>query len=188
MLTIVRCMRLTFHLALLPLSCLPLALTGCTGASAPASVQMHASDSQHAMDEARAQMDLIPPPSKTRYLAVKSLTEWENPYITVQSDMATIHVTIADANPSDLGKGGLLRPVGARRQEMNVRLSDLAGALNAVPSNSWPYGRVVAVEEAHQVPPAALPQVRRSSETVMKTLNDLGVVVYEWPEAGFGLR
>ena len=188
MLTLVPSMRRILHLALFPISCLPVALTGCTGGHAPAAMQMHAFASQRALDEARAQMELVPPPSKTRYLAVKSLGNWENPYITVQADMATIHVTIADANPSDLGKGGLLRPAGARRQDLNVRLSDLAGALTAVPSSSWPYGRVIAVEEAHRIPPAALPQVRRNSEAVMKTLNDLGVVVYEWPEAGFGLR
>ena len=175
-------------MTLTTVSCLPALLTGCTGGHAPAAMRVHTFESQNAMDEARTQMELIPPPSKTRYLAIKSLSNWENPYVTVQSDMATVHVIIADANPSDLGKGGLLRPVGARRQELNVRLSDLAGALDAVPANSWPYGRVVAVEEAHQIPASALPQVRRSSELVMKTLNDLGVVVYEWPDGGFGLR
>ena len=181
-------MRPTLLKALLPFLTAPFLLTGCTGAHAPASVQAHSYASQREMDESRAQLELIPPPSKTRYLAVKSLAEWENPYITVQADMATIHVTLADANTSDMGKGGLLRPVGARRQELNVRLSDLAGALNAVPFNSWPYGRVVAVEEAHKIPASAVAEVRRNSEAIMKTLGDLGLVVYEWPEAGFGLR
>ena len=53
---------------------------------------------------------------------------------------------------------------------------------------SWPYGRVVAVEEAHEVPASARPEVRRNMETVMKTLSDLGVVVYEWNEATAGSR
>jgi hypothetical protein len=85
-----------------------------------------------------------------------------------------------------MGVGGMLRPEGARRQNLNVRVGELAAALNAVPEGSWPYGRVVAVEEAHEVPASARPEVRRNMETVMKTLNDMGVVVYEWNEATAG--
>jgi hypothetical protein len=117
-------------------------------------------------------------------MAVKSLTVWENPYLTVQGEMVTLHVVVADANTSDLGVGGILRPIGARRRELNVRVSDLPTALNAIPESSWPYGRVVAVEEAHAVPVKARPEVRRNVETVIKTLSDLGVVVYEWSETG----
>ena len=140
------------------------------------------------MDQIRQELEDIPPPSKTRYMAVKTLTLWENPYLTVQGNMVTLHVTIADANPSNLGVGGLLRPVGARRQDLNVRTSDLPSALNAVPQNSWPYGRVVAVEEAHEIPASARPEVRRNMEAAMKTLTDLGVVIYEWQEGGPSLR
>jgi hypothetical protein len=163
---------------------LMLGLGGCTRSTASASeTRTLAAAQQKAMDEARQEMDMIPPPTKTRYLAVKSLTEWENPYVTVQGGMVTLHVMVADANTSGLGVGGMLRPVGARRQDLNVRVTELPAALNAVPQNSWPYGRVVAVEEAHEVPASARPEVRRNMETVMKTLNDLGVVVYEWNES-----
>lgn len=136
------------------------------------------------MDVIRQQLEQIPPPSKTRYLAVHQLTSWENPYLTVQANMVTLHVTVADANKSDLGVGGILRPVGARRQDLNVRTGDLAVALNAVPANSWPYGRVVAIEEAHDAPASARPELRRNMEHAMKTLNDVGVVVYEWVDNG----
>jgi hypothetical protein len=74
--------------------------------------------------------------------------------------------------------------VGARRENLNVRVSDLSTALNAIPESSWPYGRVIAVEEAHNIPVSARPQVRRNLETVEKLLNDLGVVVYEWGDSG----
>lgn len=139
-------------------------------------------------DEARQQMELIPPPSKTRYMAIKSLTSWQNPYVTVQGGMLTLHVMLADANTSELGEGGLLRPAGARRRDLNIRVSDLPAALNAVPQDAWPYGRVVAVEEAHNIPPSARPQVRRNMEVAMQMLSDLGVVVYEWNDSGPGLR
>jgi len=136
------------------------------------------------VETARQQMDLIPPPSKTRYMAIHSLSSWENPYLTIQENMATLHVTMADANTSSLGTGGMLRPVAARHQDLNVRVSDLPEALHAIPENSWPYGRVVAVEEAHETPAKARPAVRRNLESAIKTLGDLGVVVYEWNESG----
>jgi hypothetical protein len=161
-------------------------LTGCTRTTTPsvAETRAIAAQQQQEAEMARQQMELIPPPSKTRYLAVKSLSVWENPYVTVQGEMVTLHVMLADANTSDLGVGGMLRPRSARRQELNVRVSELATALNAIPSGSWPYGRVIAVEEAHEVPVSARPEVRRNMERVMKDLNDLGVVVYEWSESG----
>ena len=168
---------------LFPLS-LSVALSGCRSATpSVAEAKAIAAQEQQEINLARQQMDLIPPPSKTRYMAVKSLTMWENPYVTVQGGMVTLHVLQADANTSDLGVGGMLRPMDARRQNLNVRVSELTAALNAVPETSWPYGRVVAVEEAHEVPASARPEVRRNMETVMKTLNDMGVVVYEWNEA-----
>jgi hypothetical protein len=132
----------------------------------------------------REQLDLIPPPSKSRYLAIHSLTSWENPYLTVQGNMLTLHVTVADANTSDLGVGSILRPVGARRQDLNIRTSDLPIALNAVPQTAWPYGRVVALEEAHDTPVSDRPQVRRNMETAMQMLSDLGIVVYDWTDSG----
>jgi len=132
----------------------------------------------------REQLELIPPPSKTRYLSVHSLDTWENPYLTVQANMVTLHVMLADANPSAYGVGGMMRPVGARRQDLNVTLDKLGDALLAIPSSSWPYGRVAAVEEAHKIPVNARAQVGRTTEAAMKTLNDLGIVVYEWSDTG----
>ncbi|RXH56776.1 hypothetical protein [Granulicella sibirica] len=167
---------------------LPVALSGCHAGSAPAGSGTVSAHEASLIEVGRQQMELIPPPSKNRYMAIHSLASWENPYLTVQGDMVTLHVLLADANTSDLGQGTLLRPVGARRQDLNVRVSDLPTALNAVPSSAWPYGRVVALEEANNTPASARPQVRRNMESAMQVLNDLGVVVYEWNEGGAGLR
>jgi hypothetical protein len=169
------------------------ALTLVLGCSRPPVVPDSGSSSNTADKQAqseliRQQIDLIPPPSKARYMAIRALTSWENPYLTVQGSMLTLHVTLADANTTDLGVGGILRPVGARRQDLNIRVTDLPGALNAVPRTAWPYGRVVALEEAHDVPAKARPEVRRNMETAMNVLNDLGVVVYEWNESGNPVR
>jgi hypothetical protein len=165
--------------------CLAVALTGCNRKAAGSTI---ATASPREVESARQQMELIPPPSKTRYMSVHSLSTWENPYLTVQENMVTLHVTLADANESDLGVGGMLRPAGARRQDLNVRVSELPEALNAVPESAWPYGRVVAIEEAHNAPSSARPAIRRDVEATIKTLTDLGVVVYEWNEGTAELR
>lgn len=147
-----------------------------------------AADQRTQNDEIRTEIEQIPLPTKTRYMAIKSLTAWENPYLTIQGAMVTLHVTVADANTSSLGTGGVLRPVGARRQDLNVRASDLAVAINSIPQSAWPYGRVVAIEEAHDAPASAQPELRRNMEGAMKTLNDVGVVAYEWQEGGPALK
>jgi hypothetical protein len=165
-------------------------LAGCSSpaVSPDASTRTTAAQRQSQVEQIRQQLDLIPPPSKNRYMAVHSLTVWENPYLTVQGGMLTLHVTVADANTSGLGVGGIMRPVAARRQDLNIRTGDLPIALNAIPQTAWPYGRVIAIEEAHDTPPAARPQVRRNMEAAMQSLNDLGVVVYEWSEPATSMR
>jgi hypothetical protein len=77
-----------------------------------------------------------------------------------------------------------MQPAGARRQELTLRLSDLPEALAALPQEAWPYGRVIAVEEGPVTVRADRIPVRRNVETTIQLLNDLGVVVYEWPGAG----
>ena len=124
-------------------------------------------------------MEAIPPPSKSRFMAVHSYDTWQNPYITVQPGMVTLHVLLADPNTVDFGAGGMLRPVGARRLVLNLGNDKLGEAVSSIPQSSWPYGRVVAIEEAHNTPVKAEPIVRRNVEATVGTLNDLGVVAYD---------
>ena len=114
-------------------------------------------------------------------MSVHTMESWENPWITVQPGMLTLHVLVADPIPA-AGAGGMLRPLGARRQELNIALDKLGEAIASIPASSWPYGRVIAVEEAHKTPAAGLPAVRRSMESAIGTLNDLGVVAYDLNE------
>ncbi len=153
-------------------------VAGCRSSHAPLTAQERA-DQAALLESQREQIAMIPPPSKSRYMAVHSLDGWENPYVTVQSDMVGLHITLADANPTTLGVGSMLRPVGARRQELNVGMDKLGEAISSIPQSAWPYGRVVAIEEAHKVPPNAEPAVRRNMETTIRRLSDLGVVVYD---------
>ena len=112
-------------------------------------------------------------------MTIHSFDSWQNPVLTVQPSMLELHVLLADANTTPIGVGGMFRPVNARRQELNISLASLGEAIAAVPDSSWPYGRVVAIEEANNTPPSAEPAVRRNMEATINRLNDLGIVVYD---------
>jgi len=62
-----------------------------------------------------------------------------------------------------------------------LRLSDLDKAVVAIPPGAWQYGRVIAVAESSTTAPKDRPKARRNVEAVIRELNDLGVVVEEWP-------
>ena len=112
-------------------------------------------------------------------MTVHNFDSWQNPVLTIQPSMLELHVLLADANTTPIGVGGMFRPINARRQVLNITTSTLAEAMSAIPQTSWPYGRVVAIEEAHKTPPSAEPAVRRNMEVTITKLNDLGIVVYD---------
>jgi hypothetical protein len=115
------------------------------------------------------------------YVDVHEPGAWQNPFLSVDADMLTLRITMADANPSPIGQDSLLRPDAARRQELQLRPNDLAGALIALPPGAWHYGRVIAVAESPLAARKDRPKVRRNVEAVIQRLNDLGIVVEEWP-------
>ena len=75
----------------------------------------------------------------------------------------------------------MLRPEAARRQEIQLRPADLANAVVALPAGAWRYGRVIAVAESPLASPKNRPKLRRNVEAAIQQLNDLGLVVEEWP-------
>ena len=75
----------------------------------------------------------------------------------------------------------MLRPEAARRQELQIRPADLAKALIALPDGTWRYGRVVAIAETPDAGRKDRPAIRRNMEAAIQKLNDMGVVVEEWP-------
>jgi hypothetical protein len=170
---------------LTPSCLLLLALTGCSNptqqpSDAAAAARQQAQAVQQAKDTARQQIDQIPPPAKSRYLAVHTEESWTNPFLTVGRETIRMRVILPDANPNAYGTGTMLRPADARKQELDIRLADLPAALAAIPQGAWPYGRVVAVEETPVEAKADRPAVRRNVEATIQELNDLGVVVDEW--------
>ncbi len=182
-----------FALVLLSLA-LPLAMGGCSRVKSPAAVittahqeTQAAREASLARDKTRQELDQIPPPSKSLYLAVRSQDSWSNPFVSVDKDMLTLRIIMPDANPSPAGQGGLLRPANARKQTLQIRISELPRALISLPPQAWPYGRVVAIAEAPTTNKAARPEIRRNVEATIQTLNDLGIVVDEWSGPSGGL-
>jgi hypothetical protein len=132
-------------------------------------------------DQQRAALALIPLPTKSMYVDVHEPNAWANPFLSVGADTLTLRITLADANPSAVGKGTMMRPAAARRQEIQVRPGDLAKAVVALPPGAWRYGRVIAVAESPEANRKDRVKVRRNVESAMQDLNDLGIVVEEWP-------
>jgi hypothetical protein len=133
---------------------------------------------------ARASLEEIPPPSKHLYVNVRSTDAWQNPFLTMHRDTLTLRIIFPQQTSSALDAGTLLHPVAARRQELEIRISDLPEALAAVPDFAWPYGRVVAIEESPTASRQDRPQVRRNVEQAIRIVNDLDVVVDEWTAPG----
>ena len=134
-----------------------------------------------ARDQQRAELAKIALPTKSMYVDVHDPSAWSNPFLAVGPDMITLRIVQADANTSDLGKGTMLRPEAARRQEIQIRPSDLAEAVVALPQGAWRYGRVVAIAELPGGAAKDRAKMRRNVESAIQQLNDLGIVVEEWP-------
>jgi hypothetical protein len=144
-------------------------------------VEHQAQAAQTKLDSERAQLALIAVPTKSLYVDVHNPAAWANPFLSVGRDVITLRVLMPDANPSPVGQGTLLRPVAARRQELELRPQDLGEAVAAIPLGAWPYGRVIAVAESPSALPQDRPGIRRNVESTIQTLNNLGIVVEEWP-------
>lgn len=171
-----------------------LLLAGCHASEADkATAGREAAARQHQADIAAAarrgiraaegQLDELPPPSKSRYLQVHSAQAWGNPFLIVSRRTVTLRIDPLPGNvlPNGVLTGEKLHPAAGGKSEMTLRLIDLPEALAALPEQSWPYGRVVAVAEDPATPRRERPQMRRNVEAVMAMLNDLDVVVNEWP-------
>lgn len=169
-------------------------LAGCSSHSVrhPASsIEAAAAAREHALEHARAvaaameqdrlELETIPLPSKTIYMAIHTRQSWTNPFLIVSKSTVNLSVLMPDNGSAGSPGSDILRPVAARRRELDLRPADLAEALAATPAGVWPYGRVIAVEEDPLELKTDRSQTRRNVEATMQVLNDLGVVIYEWP-------
>jgi hypothetical protein len=172
-------------------------LTGCSHPPSPgkaaSSMAAAAAAREEAMQKARAaaqaedaarqELASIPLPSKTLYMAIHTRQSWSNPFLIVSKSTVNLSILYPPMGPPSPGDS-VLRPTAARRNVVDLRLAELPEGLTALPPETWPYGRVIAVEEDPTAPRKDGPAVRRNVEATMQMLSDLGVVVYEWPPNG----
>lgn len=159
------------------------AVVGVAKSAVTAEQQARAAAEKRAtkQDEQRAELAKISLPTKSMYVDIHDPAAWANPFLAIGPETMTLRIINADANTSDLGKGTMLRPEGARRQEIQIRPSELAEAMVAIPASAWKYGRVVAVAEMPGGAAKDRAKMRRNVENAIQQLNDLGIVVEEWP-------
>ena len=138
-------------------------------------------ENQTELDQQRTELEQIPLPAKSLYIDIHDAAVWQNPFLSVGADMISLRILLPESNPGPAGQGTRPRPVAARRQELELRLTGLDQAVAAIPAGAWRYGRVVAVAESSSAASKDRPKVRRNVEAAIKQLNDLGVVVEEWP-------
>jgi hypothetical protein len=132
-------------------------------------------------DQQRTALAVIPLPTKSMYMDVRDQSAWANPFLSVGADTFDLRITLADANPSAAGRGTAPHSLAAHSQHIQVRPEELAKAVVALAPSAWRYGRVIAVAESSQANRQDRTKVRRNVEDAIQELNDLGIVVQEWP-------
>lgn len=155
------------------------AVEGVAQNAVKAEHQAQAKESQLDLD--RAQLEQIALPTKSLYIDIHDPSRWANPFLVVGPENFTLRILLPDANTSNVGQGTLLRPESARRQELQLHPADLDKAIVAIPAGAWHYGRVIAIAELPEAPAKDRAQVRRNLEAAIQDLNNLGLVVQEWP-------
>lgn len=136
-----------------------------------------------AKSDARQALNEVSLPVKDRYLTIHQESQWQNPFLTVESNMIQIRIYLADENSSAVDRGGLTRLSAARKHILNIRLKDLPKALVSLPDGAWPYGRVIAVredEETHQ----NQSRLRSNLAVTLSALRDMNVVADDWTHRG----
>lgn len=128
---------------------------------------------------ARQELSEIPAPVKQTYVTIDKESKWQNPFLTVESNMIQLRIYLADENSSEVDRGGMTRLSTARKHTLNVRLKDLPRAMSSLPDGAWPYGRVVAVNEALEAPQNQA-RLNRNLATTIQTLREMGIVVENW--------
>ena len=90
------------------------------------------------MSSARDELAEVPLPSKSRYLAIHTIDGWSNPFLIVGKKTVMLRIYYPDAVTNGTLPGAalpntMLRPAGARKRELDLRLADLPEALGALP-------------------------------------------------------
>jgi hypothetical protein len=107
----------------------------------------------------------IAPADPAKYRSITDSQEWRNPYLIVQAK------GIDPGSISPATKIPTMAP------------ADVVAYLEKLPSNAWPYGLVVAVEENGIIGRGDEAQIKRNREELVRLLEKAGVKVELWPSA-----
>lgn len=107
--------------------------------------------------------DRIPKPDAAKYQHVQDGQDWKNPVLVVR-------------------RGGI-EIVGVTPVEPGIAVESVATELERLPDSAWPYGLVVAVEDAGIVSQGDEPLINANRAKLLALLKKLGIVAALWPSA-----
>jgi hypothetical protein len=140
------------HLSLLLCAVATISLAACSR-----SQQASASSESEAM----SRIESIPATDQAKYADAGKIKNWQNPYLVIRADSIGL---------MDL----------ANNEEHHIKPAEIVQALAKLPSSSWPYGRVVAVEEpTHPASQAEVDAMRKNRAILAGTLESMHVQI-DW--------
>jgi hypothetical protein len=109
-------------------------------------------------------LESIPPPDPSKYPSFSDMSGWKNPYLIVRED----GIGLVDLSNHEVH---ILKP------------EEIPAELVSLPSDAWPYGRVVLVAQAAPKIPTdqAKAEVRKNRALLAGTLRELDVQIREVP-------
>jgi hypothetical protein len=107
----------------------------------------------------------IPDADPKKYEGIQDAKDWRNPYLIVRAD-------------------GITTASGASGGGSPIPVDSVPAALENLPDSAWPYGLVVAVQDAGVVASKAdQSRIEANRILLVRVLNQLGVTVDSWPSA-----
>jgi hypothetical protein len=104
-----------------------------------------------------------PPADQEKYQSVRDAKDWQNPYLIIGADGI---VVISRA------------VLGGRK---TVPLGNLRQTLLSLPVDAWPYGRVIAIQEAGVRSGDDDKVIEQNKEKAEEVVKELGVKLEWWP-------
>jgi hypothetical protein len=102
----------------------------------------------------------VPPADRHAYQGIRDSADWRNPIVSVYADGIEVK-----------GVAGRVSP---------EKLTDV---LKQLPTNAWPYGRVVIVGEVGIRSGSDDILIKKNTVIILKSLKDAGIEVELWPSA-----
>jgi hypothetical protein len=104
----------------------------------------------------------VPKPDPGKYRQIRDGKDWKNPYLVVHRDGFEL--------------------VGVTPAEHLVPVELVGSELERLPDSAWPYGLVVAVQDASLLRSSGdLPQIRANRGKLLQLLKRLGITADLWP-------